>query len=112
MIRTKVTRTSALAGFAPAGKPGYATRRERLLPFSPEPAGMPEPLQAFSTTFPPAMARVRIGRHGDGTGACADTSEGWVPLLGSDPRRGGQPLRDHFTTAARGPVLRTVIAVA
>ena len=27
MIRTKVTQTSALAGFAPAGKPGYANRQ-------------------------------------------------------------------------------------
>jgi len=29
MIRTKVTQTSALAGFAPAGKPGYTNRQGR-----------------------------------------------------------------------------------
>jgi hypothetical protein len=30
MIRTKVRRMLALAGFAPAGKPGYANRQERF----------------------------------------------------------------------------------
>lgn len=30
MFRTKVTRTFTLAGFAPAGKPGYASRQERF----------------------------------------------------------------------------------
>src|ERR1700733_7709114 len=57
---------------------------------------MPECRHAFATTFGPAMARVRIGRHGNGTAVCADKLfQGCEPLVRCYPRPGGQPLRDR-----------------